>query len=139
MGIGLIVDAIRYGQFEYRTAAEIDDPYVEIPHNSTEITLHKYASGHEVRFTSEQEDLVTWMHSVVNRRQQLANATPFEKYQALKGDDLQRLWDHDFGRRHWPMPDDVVRYQGSRSARGSGFDVWYSPSSRTGYVRAGYW
>lgn len=139
LGIGFIVDALRYGQFEYKTAAEIKDPYLKIPPTATSVTVQKYASGHECRFTCEQEALLKYLDTVVDRRKQFANPEPFKRDQQNSDDTLRMMWDQDFGQRGWSMPNDVVRYQGWRSARGAGFDVWYSPSSQTGFISAGYW
>lgn len=140
IGIALIVDAIRYGQFEYATATEIDDPYVKIPKSARSITLHKYSSGHEIRFACEYEELVTWMKSVDDRRNQFAATTPFELDKGLVDAKVRRQsFGNLFARHGWSMPDDVVHYKGWRSARGSGFDVWYSPSNSTGFIRDGYW
>ena len=140
IGIAFIVDAVRYGHFEYATAVEISDPYVDVPKNARSVTLYKYSSGHEIRFASEKEELEKWMEAVDNRRKDFMAYKPFTRDNAIvENEGRKQSFESLFGRRGWSMPDDVVRYSGWRSARGSGFDVWYSPSTRTGFIHAGYW
>lgn len=134
-----IVDSFRYGVFRFERAAEIGDPHVLLPESATGITLHKFGSGHEVRFTIDPPGLASWMESVANRRRdQLGQPTPFQE-QPKDGHGDLRDFENEFGRNGWTMPADVVRYRGWRWPTGAGFDVWYSPSTQEGYIRAGYW
>ena len=48
--IGSIVDSFRFGEFQHGDAKRLNDGYVQLPTDATEITLHKYASGHELKF-----------------------------------------------------------------------------------------
>jgi hypothetical protein len=139
-GIAFVVDAFRYGQFDYTVATDIRDPYVDIPKNAKSITLHKYSSGHEMRFICEPGELITWMEVVDNHRKNWIDYKPFKLDEGLiSNDGRKRSFENLFGRRGWTMPDDVMCYNGWRSGRGSGFDVWYSPTTKTGFVHAGYW
>lgn len=139
-GIAFIVDAFRYGQFEYTSAAEIRDHYVDIPMNASSVTLHKYSSGHEIRFNCEPEELAAWTEAVDSRRKDAFDYRPFKLDEgAISNDSRKQSFESLFGRRGWSMPDDVVCYKGWRSRRGSGFDVWYSLENKTEFVRAGYW
>ena len=139
MIVGEIVDSRRYGQFQFERAAEVGDPYVRLPDSATGITLHKYASGHEVRFTVDPPALANWMESVAqSRRDESGKPTPFQE-SPTDWDRGATRFQNAFGRHGWTMPDDIVRYDGWRSPRGGGFDVWYSPSAQEGYIRAGYW
>lgn len=139
-GVAFVVDAFRYGQFNYTSATDFRDPYVEIPKNAKSITLHKYSSGHEMRFTCEPEELASWMEAVDKHRKNFIDYEPFELDEGLaSNEDRNRFFESHFGRHGWKMPDDVVCYKGWRSGRGSGFDVWYSPTTKTGFVNAGYW
>lgn len=138
--VGAVVDAWRYGKFEYASGAEIRDRYVEIPESATNVTLHKYASGHEVRFQVDEVTLLAWMDFVTKKRGDFSKATPFEREeQSTSGDFSQHEWERRFGRRHWARPADIVRYKGWHSGRGAGFDVWYSAESQTAYISASYW
>ncbi len=138
--VGAIVDACRYGKFEYARGAEIRDPYVEIPESVTNVTLYKYASGHEVRFQIDEATLLAWMDSVTKKRGEFSKATPFEREeQSTSGEFSQHEWEWRFGRRHWARPADIVKYNGWHSGRGAGFDVWYSAESQTAFISAGYW
>lgn len=141
LAVGFVVDAFRYGEFTYASAAEIGDPNVEIPATATDITLYKSASGHTVRFQVDQELLLRWMDSVAQkRREYTSDNTAFVRDAEEPDLEFRRyLFDTAFGHYDWPMPADVVRYQGWRSGRGGGYDVWYSPATRTGFIAAAYW
>lgn len=138
--VGICVDAVRYGRFEYANGSQIRDPYVEIPQSATNITLHKSSMGHSVRFSIDEAALREWMDTVTKRRRKFANATPFERDEPLGNSTLaHRYWHQIFGQHGWAAPADVIRYKGWRSGRGAGFDVWYSPELHTAYIDAGYW
>lgn len=139
LAVGAVVDSIRYGKFEYIDASKLNDGYVELPSDSTEIVLHKYASGHELKFKTNLESLEKWMSDwVADVSQYASNVTPFEK------DDSQSNYGESeftnrFGQHGWSYPSDAVVYRGWRSGRGGGFDVWFSATEKTAYISAGYW
>lgn len=138
---GEIVDRVRYGTFQYESATEIHDPYVRIPASARDIILHKYASGHRARFSVEPADLTNWMASVVEaRRKEIGQTAPFEEQNSsFNFEGRAGIFESRYSRTGWKMPPDTVWYQGWRSGRGSGFDVWYSPATREGFVDAAYW
>ena len=133
-----IVDSIRYGEFQYNDTKRLNDGYVELPSDASEITLHKYASGHELKFKTKKSSLESWMTELTNRRLKYTKATPF------KLDDSRPKFDaaefaSRFGRHGWSYPPDAVIYRGWRSGRGGGFDVWYSEIDRSAYISSSYW
>ena len=132
-GVGAIIDSIRYGEFNFENADRLNDGYVELPTDATNITLHKYASGHELKFSTNRQSLEKWMEDWVDRLSKFTDATPFEL-----GGSVGRFSDR-FGQHGWKRPSDTVVYRGWRSGRGGGFDVWYSEREKTAFISAGYW
>ncbi|HET6425123.1 MAG TPA: hypothetical protein VFG20_15660 [Planctomycetaceae bacterium] len=139
--VSLIVDEARYGKQEFATGAQVVDRYVEVPASATNIILHKYASGHELRMNVDEDALLAWMDAVTKKSQQFArDATPFEKDESFgRGEYFRHIWKTRFAKYGWEAPPDIVQYKGWRSARGSGFDVYYSPQSQTAFISAAYW
>lgn len=135
--VGFIVDSLRYGEFHYATATGLNDGYVELPKSATEITLHKYASGHELKFKTTKTSLESWMNELTNKRREFSKATPFQ--QVPRSDFRSEEFDPRLSRHGWICPDDAVLYEGWRSGRGSGFDVWFSEKQQTAYISAAYW
>ena len=137
--IGAVVDSIRYGKFEYEDALKLNDEYVQLPSDSTDIVLHKYASGHELKFKTNHESLQEWMTDwVADVSQYAANVTPFEKDERLTN-YKETEFRHRFGQHGWTFPQDAIVYRGWRSGEGSGIDVWFSEVEQTAYISAAYW
>ena len=136
--IGSIVDSFRYGEFQHDDAKRLNDGYVQLPTDATEITLHKYASGHELKFKTTKASLETWMTELTNHRLKYMNVTPFEPGDSHPNFDAKGFANL-FGRHGWQYPADAVIYRGWRSGRGSGFDVWYSDVEQSAYIHASYW
>lgn len=126
VGISTIVDSLRYGTFSYRSAAEIRDPYVELPASATKITLVKYATGHFARFTAANDKIVEWL-AMKNAKK---DDSPVALSTALpKG----------IGQMGWPLYEVARLYRGPRTAWGGGFNVLYSPQQENAYLSADYW
>jgi len=134
--VGEVVDSVRYGEFKYESAADISgDHFWIMPTGATDITMHKYASGHELKFQSGEQELLDWMSQMTKRRQEYSDATPFQ----IDSSADSTWFDNDFGERNWQCPADAVMYRGWRSARGSGSDIWYSKETGTVYISDAYW
>ncbi len=150
LGIGLVLwlpvfvsvwtlaDSIRYGEFHYNHARQIDDRYVDLPSDATEIILHRFGHGHELKFKTSRESLEAWMGDVTNKIREYSDAHPFE-LELPRKESPSFDFDSRFERHGWRYPPDALFYRGWRSRRGAGLDVWYSESEQTGYVSAGYW
>jgi hypothetical protein len=133
-----IVGFVVYGEFTYAEASQIHDKYIDLPTDAREIVLHKYASGHAVKFQTSQESLEEWMNQVTESRRKYTDAIPFQRHE-----EIEELLIDEFIMRfeqyEWSYPSDVVVYRGWHSQRGAGFDVWFSHSNKTCYISAGYW
>ena len=143
IAIGLIVNAVRYGEFGYATAEGTHDPHIELPEEATGITLHKYGSGHALRFHVEQGALERWMDTVYEERRSHGAGVwlqPFTREETPSDPEFVPVRvDPDFERYGWRVPEDTILYKGSRAGNGAGYDVWYSPGTGTAFVSAAYW
>lgn len=134
LAVGAIIDSYRYGEFYFDNAGALNDSYVELPHGVTNITLRKYASGHEVKFQTSKLPLEKWMSDLTDRRSEYSDAVPF----LIENSGNAQGFQNDFGTA-WIYPSDAVLYRGWRSGRGAGFDVWFSEENQTAYINASYW
>lgn len=121
-----VVDMFRYGTFTYATASEITDGHVKLPPSASNITVVKYASGHQARFQVAEQELVAWL-STIPRPQGSAPKYGPEDFSAR------------FAEYGWLPPADIRFLEGPRAANGGGFNVWFSPSAATAWLDAGYW
>ena len=107
-----------------------------MPKNASDITMHKYPSGHEVKFQTTKVELEDWMSRMHKRHLEYSNDTkPF----TIDPDVTPVTFDSYFSRHNWPYPKDATMYRGPFGADGSGFNVWYSNDEQTAYISAGYW
>jgi hypothetical protein len=132
--VGAVIDSIRYGEFQFDTAGAIEDGYVELPADATRITLHKYASGHELRFATSRQSLESWMEDWVERRSKYnGDVTPFKRSHSTLG------FSDRFGQHGWERPNDTIAYRGWRAPEGAGIDVWYSDAEGIAFISDSYW
>ncbi|WP_148080025.1 hypothetical protein [Roseimaritima ulvae] len=138
-GIMRILDADRFGVFEYASFDNVDDFRVEryLPPAATNITVDKYAQGFRARFTISQSQLDAYLddvwrkygdRSVVSRGEMLAMETVDEQSHQLY-----------FGDLGWPYLDDANEVHGPTAGNGAGFTIWFSPSEGVAYQRGSYW
>gem|GEM_PF-2378294 len=136
-GVGAVVDSVRYGEFKHEDTTSLNDAYVKIPRDATDITLHKYASGHFLKFSTSEDSLQSWMDELTEERRKFDDASPFEITAKSEFDKTE--FNNIFKDHGWLYPEDVMVYRGWRSRRGGGFDVWYSEAKKTAFISAGYW
>ena len=138
-GIMNILDAKRFGVFDYQTFNEVGDFRVEryLPRVARDITVDKYAQGFRARFTISQTQLDAYMDEVwstygdqsVVKRGEMSAMELVDK----KSHDLY------YGDLGWPHLDDATEVYGPTAGNGAGLSVWYSPSKRIAYQRGSYW
>lgn len=133
--VGAIVDSMRYGEFHHADASRLNDGYVELPAEASNIVLHKYASGHELMFDIDRASLESWINEMEGRWSEFTDPSSFE----LETEADQLEFSSRFSRGGWKMPPDAVLYRGPRSGRGGGCDVWYCDASQIAFISAGYW
>ncbi len=135
--VGTIVDSVRYGEFHHADASKLNDGYVQLPPDAFDIILHKYASGHELKFKTTKASLESWMEKLTEKRRTFSDATQFELGEPSEFE--VREFEGLFGNHGWRYPEDSTVYRGWRSGRGAGFDVWYSESEQSAFIHASYW
>lgn len=145
-GIMAIVDAVRYGRFDYPSAADIPrDGYIELPESAVKIALYRHASGHRARFSIDTESLRTWIDERRSQRPDLNHAHDDDEWTAStdQSPDGLRLKQEIFSRRFpdtgWLYDPKLVELHVSRSDRGGGYTVWHNPASGDTYLSAAYW
>lgn len=148
VGVMAVVDAFRYGKFEYATASEINqDPYIELPPNAKQIVLHRNSGRHIARFEIGTEELLAWLEKMralrpdLNPKQiqdkafEVADKRGRKEMLASRSD-----WFADeFFETEWEFDPEMRKYHVMRSDRGGGYSVWHAPDSGVAYLNAGYW
>jgi hypothetical protein len=134
-----VIDARRFGVFEYATFDDVDDFRVEryLPPTARAITLDKQAGGFRARFKITETELSSYLdelwenggdRSVVKREEMSAMAVVDPKSH-----------EHQFGDLGWPHLEDATEYHSPTAGNGAGCSIWFSPSEGIVYQRAGYW
>ncbi|MBL9147840.1 MAG: hypothetical protein JNM94_04030 [Phycisphaerae bacterium] len=131
IGVGFALDPIRYGEFHYATAKEAGERHGRLPPQAVDITLHAYASGHDARFTIDEDDLREWWRTFP--------PSTYSGPQPSTPEAVAESLPSHFGRYGWTPPRDTVVFEGPRAANAAGFTIWYSPSERVAYLSAAYW
>lgn len=138
-GVMHVIDARRFGVFDYETFDQVDDFRVEryLPPTARAITLDKQAGGFRARFHITEAELSSFLdelwenngdRSVVKRGEMSSMAVV----------DL-KSHEHDFGDLGWPHLENATEYFSPTAGNGAGCSMWFSPSEGVAYQRAGYW
>ncbi len=134
-----VIDARRFGVFEYATFDDVDDFRVEryLPPTARGITLDKQATGFRARFQITETELSSYLdelwendgdRAVVKRGGMFAMAVVDPKSH-----------EHDFGDLGWPHLENATEYYSPTAGNGAGCSIWFSPSEGVAYQRAGHW
>lgn len=134
-----VVDANRFGVFDYKTFGEVRDFRVEryLPPAARDITVDKYPQGFRARFTITPTELDNYMDEVWRTYGDLS-VTKRGTISAMAVVD-ENSHDRVYGDLGWPYLDDATEVYGPTAANGAGFSIWYSPSKQIAYQRGGYW
>lgn len=141
-----VVDAFRYGKFEYATTGDIPTKgYIELPAAATNIVLHRQGNGHQARFSCDTESLRAWVEERRALRPDL-NGSP-KANEWIVAADLdpsfqqinKRRFAFNFSNTGWIYDSGMAKIYVSRSSNGGGYTIWHTPASNETYLRAGYW
>ena len=110
VAVGVAVEPLLYGRFEYATAAEVQGARYPLPSGATEVVLDTTSAGHSAAFTVGEKDLRDWLERLRAERPNLPH-TP------LVG-----------GRAHVTL-----------APNGAGFDLWHDVGARRAGYRMAYW
>ena len=148
VGVMAVVDAQRYGRFDYATATEIpDDGYIELPATAANIVLYHNGDGHWAKFTIDTPSLRSWIDERRSLRPDLNNSHDAHEWtpndvRAQRPDALQlnqQVFDNRFPDTGWTYDPLMLEINVSRSDRGGGYTLWHLPSTGDTYISAGYW
>ena len=146
LGVGLLCDAVRFGEFHYATAAEVDTPRIALwlPPAATDLTVDAFNSGFRARYAVDRAELDAWLDELWENSGRAEERKPDGgltlREDGFMNDEVRasRIA-ADFAGTAFVIPADAVRYEGPYAARGAGFLLWYSPSEGRVWQRASYW
>lgn len=138
-GIRAIVDAKRFGVFEYNSFADVNDARVEryLPPAATSITIEQYPMGYRARFSITEADLMSYLDDLWAR---YGDRSAVKRGETRAMSPVDREYhDLEFGDLGWSPLEDATEYRGPIMENGAGFFVWYNPKKGIAYQRANYW
>ena len=108
-------EPLRYGRFEYATAAEVNDARYPLPPGATAIVLDTGSAGHTASFAIGRPALKAWVLELQSDRP-------------------------DLPRTEWPA-DDVFNpsVHVALASNGAGFTLWYDDTTERAEYRMNYW
>ncbi len=138
IGIHYIADVFRFGEFHYTSYADVNDFRVErtLPPGARNITLVKYASGFEAKYSISESDLKSFLdllweqfgeHSAVEREN--------PDWKVRRYDPMELVYLSN----RWALPLAMIPLSTPRAANGAGATIYYDPVNQIAYHRAGYW
>jgi hypothetical protein len=139
IGVTSIVDAYRFGTFQYAAYTELQDFRVErfVPEKARNITVSKYATGHKAKYTISEQELSAYLDQLWEAHGK-QSAIPRKD---LKGQVVvaPQTIQADFSGLDWPLLENAVEYHSPVEADGGGATYYFSRESSIVYHRAGYW
>lgn len=138
VGIMAVVDAQRFGVFQYESYADLKDFRVEryLPTQARKITLEKFAAGHRAKYSISKLELTEYLDDLWDR---------FGQHSAFSRDELDdganisaNSYERIFGDLGWPVFD-ALEFHSPVQGDGGGATYYFDPETDTEYHRAGYW
>lgn len=138
-GIMSIVDARRFGVFQYATFADIDDVRVQryLPTTARNITLEKIGHGSSREVLHFESDLRAHLDEQWARSGK-HSTIPRDKIgdgRIASAESLARL----FGDLGWPIPESANEWHTPVGGNGAGATYYHDPTTGTAFHWAGYW
>jgi len=139
VGITFVLDARRFGTFQYDTFSAVQDFRIEryLPTSARDITLQKFGAGHRAKYTLTQPELTAYLDALWRKADGYSSMTRDEL------DDGATLafaeFAHNFAGLDWPALETVVQFHSPVQANGGGATYYFDVTSNVVYHRAGYW
>ncbi len=134
-----IVDARRFGVFEYDSFDEVQDFRVErfLPPAARKITLKKSFIGHHAKYLISESELKSYVDGLWDRygKNSVVPRSKFKDGEPVKGEEIEM----DFQGLNWPRMKEAIRFYSPTEDDGGGATYFFDPASGTAYHRAGYW
>ncbi|WP_145247185.1 hypothetical protein [Aeoliella mucimassa] len=136
--IQVAIDKVRFGEFEYSSAADIHDRRVDgwMPRQASNIRLFKHAGGFQAKYQIEQAEL----EAFIDREWK-----EWGRYSVVSRSDIEQGRFVSTMREDFRYPPEtgsdtpLKTYSSPVAADGAGFTIWYDPETATAYQEAGYW
>lgn len=138
-GIMGILDMQRFGTFEYATYSEVDDFRIEryLPTSATNITLNKYAAGHQAQYTISETDLRRFLDALWDFYD---GRSKFSREQLQDGKIIAPdIYADRFSELNWPPTGTMIELHSPVQADGGGATYYLHVESETAYHAAAYW
>lgn len=139
MGIKSILDAQRFGIFQYAAHDDVDDFRIEryLPMNARDITLDKSMMGHRVRYSISKTDFMQYLdeqwrkygESSAISRDEMPNGTAV----------MPEMFNQHYGDLNWPPLGNAREYSSPIQGDGGGATYYFEEDSGMAYHYAGYW
>ncbi len=137
VGIMFLVDGTRFGNFEFATFKDINDPRAKryLPPTATAIKMNLQASGYRAQYRISDEELRTF----VDRLWEKSDGSARKTRQEIHGIDFSEEVKDLFGDLSWEPIGHVVSYQSPTAADGGGAVYYFDPSQGVVYQGTVYW
>jgi len=137
--VGMIVDQFRFGEFHHATYADVGDfrIYRYLPLSAKKITLHKFASGHNAKYSIAETELATYVDDAWEK---YGHHSSIPRKKAKRGEPDQFSSSKIFLKQNgWSLSVDSVVYEIPYAANGAGATYYYDRATGTAYHEGGYW
>lgn len=138
-GVTAIVDAYRFGTFQYSAFGDLQDFRVEryIPKVARNITVNKYAMGHEAKYSIAESELKSYLDQLWDTYGK-NSAIPRDQLNdgAVASADKLKA---EFAGLNWPLLENAVELHSPVEGDGGGATYYFDKESSVVYHRAGYW
>jgi hypothetical protein len=134
-----LVDAQRFGMFEYSEYSQVQDFRIEryLPPKARDITLNKYAMGHRARYSITEQELMAYLDGCWV---QAAGRSAIPREQLDEGKTVsEEFFPSVFTELGWPPLDQAIRLHSPVQGDGGGASYFFDPGTNTAYHYAGYW
>jgi hypothetical protein len=138
-GIMSVLDARRFGVFQYATYAEVQDfrIYRYLPVSAHSITLEKTAMGHRAKYSISEPEMRDYMDRLWKEcgEGSAIARSDLNEGEIVKRDEIE----YQFRELGWTPLTNAIRFHSPVQGDGGGAEYFLDASSGTAYHRAGYW
>lgn len=134
-----IVDARRFGVFEYASYSEVQDFRIErfLPPAAKNITLEKTSVGHRAKYSISESELKSYVDGlwVAYGNYSAVPRSNLKDGETVKSEEIET----DFQGLNWPRMKAAVKFHSPVERDGGGATYFFDPTSGVTYHRVGYW
>mgnify|MGYP001551322559 CR=1 FL=1 len=141
-GIKFVVDAFRFGDFEFETFGDVNDLRAEryLPMTATQITMHKpnHGNGYRARYFISKSDFMAYLDDLWDEYGDFSAVERggfSDEGSLATQDDLNRI----FGDLEWEPLGNAIVYYSPRKANGRGATYYFDSETGIAFQRTAYW